>query len=486
MRLLDRLFRRRRGAAPSTEAAMRAALDLAAVFLRDPDGTIRYWSRGAERLFGYPAEAAIGRRAHELLRTRFMEGGRRAAEAELASSGRWHGELRHRRRDGSLVTVAASWELRTDATGPQVVEASTEATALKAAEQELRASEGRLRLAQEVAGIGTWEWLPDGDQQEWSREQHALFGTDPDAETQPTTETLLARVHPEDRATLRAAIAHGLDSGEYEAEFRIRRRGRDGLEETRWLLGRGRRMPGRAGRPGTMLGVHVDITARKDAETRQTLLIREVDHRAKNALAVVQAVLRLTRAPDQASYVRAVEGRVAALARAQTLLTQSRWSGADLRALLEGELAPFLAGGRSGPAVTFDGPPLMLAPVVAQPLSMAVHELATNAVKHGALRAAGGHVLVRWDRLADHPPRLVLDWIEHGATPLGGAPPGRQGFGIRVLKGTVEEQLGGRLEQRWGEHGLACRIEIPLPEPAPAAALPQGAWETAREEAACR
>lgn len=468
---------RRAGAVPRPEAGQPAAdpsamaLGLAAVLVRAQDGTIRYWSPGAERLFGYSAREAVGRRAHELLRTRFADGGRRAAEEEVRSTGRWHGELRHRRRDGSLVSVASSWDLRQVAPGGEflVVEASTEATALKATEEQLRTSEGRLRLAQEVAEIGTWEWHPDTEEQEWSREQHALFGTDPDAETPPSIERLIALAHADDRAALRAAIVRAVETGEYEAEFRIQRRGRDGAEETRWIIGRGRRMPGRAGQRGVMLGMHLDITARKQAEMRQMLLIREVDHRAKNALAVVQAVLRLTRAPDQAAFVRAVEGRVAALARAQSLLTASRWSGADLRALLDGELAPFLAAGTLGPGVVLDGPPVLLAPVVTQPISMTVHELATNAMKHGALSTVGGQVRVSWRVVQDGGRCLDLTWEERGGPPLDG-PPTRLGFGSRVLRTIVQEQLGGRIALDWGGDGLRCAIRIPLPGPGEGAA----------------
>jgi PAS domain S-box-containing protein len=465
------LVRRGRPAAAhphgAAERALReVALDLASIVVRTPDGVIRHWSGGAERLFGYAAAEVVGRRAQDVLHTRFPVGGRRAAMAELLARGEWQGELRHWRKDGSQVRVATRWVMRDipGQPGPCVVETSAEASSLHAAELALRAHEGRLRLAQEVAGIGTWEWNTEGDEQDWSPEQHALFGTDPDSGRAPTLETLMMLVHPDDRAGLRAAIAAGIETGEYEAEFRIRRRGRDGGEETRWMIGRGRRMPGGAGRPGPMFGVHVDITARKETEQRQALLIREVDHRAKNALAVVQAVLRLTRAPDQASFVRTVEGRVAALARAQSLLTATGWSGADLRALLEGELAPFLAAGSFGPSVRLNGPHVTLAPVVAQPLAMAVHELATNAVKHGALSTAGGCVEVAWSIAEDAPRRLRLAWTESGGPPLAG-PPGRSGFGSRVLKATVQDQLGGRLEQAWNREGIACRIEIPLSEP---------------------
>jgi PAS domain S-box-containing protein len=401
---------------------------------------------------------AIGQRAHELLGTRFPDGGRRAAQDAVCGNGDWQGELRHRRRGGAQVVVAAHWILqrRADAAGG-VVEVHADATDLKAAEAALRAGEARLRLAQEVAGIGTWEWDPETDRFLWSPEHSALFGA---AGVMPETlESFLALVHPEDRGTLRGAAWRALESGEYEAEFRILRPARDGGEETRWLLGRGRRMPGPAGRLGPILGVHMDFTARKEAEERQSLLMREVDHRAKNALAVVQAVLRLTRAETPQEFARAIEGRVAALARAQTLLTESRWMGADLTAMLRGELDPFL-GNAGSTRVTFDGPPLTVAPMAAQPLSMTLHELATNSAKYGSLSAPGGALELTWivDAAAD---RLRLRWTETGGPPLAGPPAGR-GFGSRVIRTTIHDQLGGEVAVEWQPSGLVCLIELPL------------------------
>jgi PAS domain S-box-containing protein len=217
-----------------------------------------------------------------------------------------------------------------------------------------------------------------------------------------------------------------------------------------------------------------DITERRAAEERQALLSREVDHRAKNALAVVQAALRLTRAADHDSFVRAVEGRVAALARAQTLLSEDRWRGADLRTLLASELAAFLAApGRGGPRADLAGPVVTLPAGAAQPIAMAVHELATNAVKYGALSVAGGHVAVTWELGGSVPPTLRLRWTESGGPTLEG-PPARSGFGSRVLDATLRRQLGGSVRFDWPAEGLTCEIVVPLAAPAADDAQPDG------------
>ncbi|MFC0385940.1 GAF domain-containing protein [Muricoccus vinaceus] len=198
------------------------------------------------------------------------------------------------------------------------------------------------------------------------------------------------------------------------------------------------------------------------AEERQVLLVREVDHRAKNALSVVQAALRLTKAPDQPSYVQAVEGRVGALARAQTLLAEDRWAGADLETLLRGELAPFLTSNSvDGPVAELRGSAVSLPAGAAQPLAMALHELATNAVKYGALSVPAGHLTISWRLMGDRRSTLHLRWTETAGPVLTGAPE-RRGFGSRVLEGTVQKQLGGTVVLAWRRCGLVCDIEVPL------------------------
>jgi PAS domain S-box-containing protein len=216
-----------------------------------------------------------------------------------------------------------------------------------------------------------------------------------------------------------------------------------------------------AGRPVRAIAAVQDITERKLAEERQALLAREVDHRGKNALAVVQAALRLTPKHDAAAYATAIEGRVAALARAHTMLARARWRGTELYALVAGELATFLVGGAGGPQARLDGPAVSVPAALTQPLSMALHELATNAVKHGALSRRGGALSVTWSVVATV---LTLDWWEQGGPPTGG-PPAQRGFGSRLLQATVGHQLGGRLVLEWLPAGLHCQMQVPLARP---------------------
>jgi PAS domain S-box-containing protein len=206
-------------------------------------------------------------------------------------------------------------------------------------------------------------------------------------------------------------------------------------------------------------GVLRDITERRAAAERQSLLAREVDHRAKNALAVVQSVLRLTPADEPKAFVKAVEARVAALARAHSLLAEEGWIGASLRAIAQKELAAYAQVQEQGSAVLLDGPSLAISSVAVQPLAMVLHELATNAAKYGALSAEGGKVSVNW-----HPDQnlglLYIGWTESDGPPV--VAPSRRGFGSRLIEATVRGQLGGSVEWHWERAGLICNVELPL------------------------
>jgi PAS domain S-box-containing protein len=293
----------------------------------------------------------------------------------------------------------------------------------------------------------------------WDARLAAMLGHPPRAR-EVTRAEVEACFHPEDRGRVMAAYQDvAAQSGGYALEFRIRRP--DG--EERWLQSWGRVLPDAGSERRRMAGVCADITDRKLAEERQALLVREVDHRAKNVLAVVQAALRLTPRHDPAAYAHMVEGRVAALARAHTLLAANHWTGADLASLLRAELQPFLpAEGppSATPRILLDGPALTVAPQAAQAIGMAAHELATNAAKYGALSAPGGRVLLSWlvDEAAGG---LRLRWEELDGPALAGPPPAK-GFGSRVVEATLERQLGGSVRRGWRPEGLLLEAELPL------------------------
>ena len=202
-------------------------------------------------------------------------------------------------------------------------------------------------------------------------------------------------------------------------------------------------------------GVTVDMTDLEKAQEHQLLLAREVDHRAKNALAVVQAIVRLTRAESLAAYVTAIEGRIGALSRAHALLASSRWEGAKLESIVEQELAPYR--GKANEKITASGPDIVLPPAIGQTIGLALHELATNAAKYGALSALSGKIDLTW-RLEYG--RLVLGWVEVGGPPP--SVPTRLGYGIKTVTAAFERQLQGDVTFHWLPQGLHCRLSLPF------------------------
>lgn len=208
-------------------------------------------------------------------------------------------------------------------------------------------------------------------------------------------------------------------------------------------------------RPSGVFALFSDVTERRRGEEAQRLLVREVDHRAKNALAVVQAVVRLSRGDTPEQFAQAVEGRVGALARAHTLLARSRWEGADLRTLVEDELAAFLG---IPSRIAIAGPPVVLAADAAQPVGMVLHELSTNTAKYGALSVPDGRLRVSWT-LEGGTGALTLRWEESGGPPV--IPPSRSGFGTRLIRTSVESQLDGTVDYDWAAGGLRVTVIVP-------------------------
>lgn len=193
--------------------------------------------------------------------------------------------------------------------------------------------------------------------------------------------------------------------------------------------------------------------AKVEAEKHQIMLLREVDHRAKNALMVALAAVRMTpRNTSPAEFASTVEGRIASLAKAHSLLAATAWAGADLETVARGEVAVF------GERVDLSGPRIVLLAAAVQPCAMVLHELATNAVKHGALAMPDGQIQLSWD--FDDAGMVRVEWQEAGGPPLSG-PPERTGFGSRLIHQMIAHQLGGALEMRWLAGGLRVTITLP-------------------------
>ena len=212
----------------------------------------------------------------------------------------------------------------------------------------------------------------------------------------------------------------------------------------------------------------VDAAAeRKRSEDQVRFLMRELSHRAKNQLAVVVAMARRTaeRSDSVADFERVFSERLMALARSTDLLVSQNWRGVSLGELVDAHLLPFAAGNKS--RLVVDGPPIELGPDAAQSVGLALHELATNASKYGALSMPAGTVEVRWAHTALDAAALRIEWTEAGGPPV--APPTRSGFGSVVIQRTVAQSLNGAVTHEFRPEGVYWAIELPLDAPGVAA-----------------
>ena len=325
---------------------------------------------------------------------------------------------------------------------------------LEASATRLIDSEQRRSLALEAGSMGSWEWDAATNKLTWDDGQYRICCVDPEHFV-VTPAKVKALIPPEDYDDLLAASTSALRSGKpFQSEFRLRRPN----GEIRWCLGTAVATVDSGGRTLRVTGVTIDMTERKHAEERQLLLAREVDHRAKNALTLVQSILRLTRAGDIDEYIEAVEGRIKALSRAHTILSHARWEGADLASLVDEELAPYTFPGSD--QVTVTGPKAFLDPSTAQALALTLHELASNAAKYGSLSSPNGRLSLAWNIEQD---QLTLRWIESGGPRV--LRPATSGFGTKIILGSIERQLQGAVTFEWRPDGLRCLLAVPRPKP---------------------
>lgn len=315
----------------------------------------------------------------------------------------------------------------------------------------IRRSAERLEFAQRAGRLGAWELDFKSRTLMVSDLCKANFGRSPSDDF--TYEDFHASVHPEDWARVEEAIEGAVNGGEdYDIEYRTVWPD----DSVHWLQVRGRTTEV-DGRP-LLVGITLDITARKEIEQRQWLLTAELDHRVKNLLAVIQSLVAQTRqgATDLDKFASNLDGRLQAIARTNNLLSRSRWEGASLAGIIRDEMQPFAA--QDPLRVTCDGEDLLLRPKAATALGMAIHELATNAAKYGALSEPHGSVAIEWQR-PQKGGDLVLCWRERGGPPV--AAPQHRGFGSTLIERVLAFEVEGRAKQDFGRDGLVCTIEIP-------------------------
>ncbi|MBD0270809.1 MAG: PAS domain-containing protein [Acetobacteraceae bacterium] len=465
-----------RAALAESEARLRLALDAARMATWDWDfvGDTTWGSAGREALYGRPAGSLSSRM--EVLAAVHPEDRATAAETIARAMRRPAGkdefdsvEFRVVHPDGSVRWLRSQGRVtaRDPVTGRPFRAAGVtfDVTARRTAEMAAARALAELRAVYDTVPVGLALLDLDGKLLNLNARLAAMLGrpqTPPCG--RPLEEVLPASALGGVRAGHRRVVETGAAATGIELEWLPDGTGAAGgprhfVASLQPVLSD----PAEAGTAGSggVLAVSLmleDVTERRRSEAKRDLLAREVDHRARNALAVVQAALRLTRAETVPAFVRAVEGRVAAIARAQAMLADRTRTGAPLGLLAQDALAAFAQGGPAG-RVRFGGPEVTLAPAAVQPVSMALHELATNALKHGALSTPDGRVAL--DSAVDGPAGLLrLRWTETGGPPLGGKPE-RCGFGSRVLEATVRDQLGGRVERDWRVTGLVCDIALP-------------------------
>jgi PAS domain S-box-containing protein len=409
-------------------------------------GVIEFWNTGAERLYGFAPNEAVGRISHSLLQTKFP-----IELAELRSQLRneryWTGELRHICKEGREVIVDSRMQLLGDDT---VLEVNHDVTEVRALLNTVQEGEQRLRWLAAIVESSDDAIISknlDGIITSWNTGAHRVFGyTAAEAVGQPITILI-----PADRQSEEREILTRLKRGERLDHFETLRRRKDGT-----LIVVSLTVSPVRNAEGQIIGaskIARDITEQKRSQEQIATLAREAEHRSKNLLATVQATVRLSQSETPGGLKQAIEGRIQSLANIHSLFVKTRWIGADLSTIATQELAPYSE--KNQRRVHIVGPPVVLEPDVAQIVAVTLHELATNAAKYGALGVADGQVELKWSHDADR--RLHLRWTESSGPKV--QEPTHKGFGGRIIEQMIA-QRSGKMHFDWRAEGLVCEITL--------------------------
>jgi PAS domain S-box-containing protein len=323
-------------------------------------------------------------------------------------------------------------------------------TERKQAEAALRESEQRLRWIGSVVDSSDDAIVSknlDGIISSWNKGAERLFGyAAEEAIGQPIT-----MIIPQDRLDEERHILTRIRRGERIDHFETIRQRRNGS-----LVAISLTVSPVKNSEGKIVGaskVARDVTEQKRNQEHISVLAREAEHRSKNILSNVQAIVNLSQSDTSEDLKRVIGGRIQAMSNVHSLFVGSRWIGAEVSAIAKQELAPYLD--EQAARLHMDGPEIVLEPSAAQAVAVVLHELATNASKYGALSDMKGQIRLAWSHAADG--QLTLRWTEFGGPSV--TPPERRGFGSRLIEGTIG-QLGGQTNFDWRSEGLVCEIRL--------------------------
>ncbi len=407
-------------------------------------------------VFGVKPASTIGRCHYDVfprLPERWKDAHRRGLLGQSVS-GEWETFDDHTGASTVFSWQVQPWRTEGDETAGIIIIVE-DLTARATAERELRMSEQRLSFALSAGQLAIWDWGLASSDIVWNDEHYRILGYQPRS-IQPSYDAWARRVVKDDlgevELRLQKAAATG---GNYTAQYRVY--GAD--DRIRWVEAFGQVMLTGDTASARMYGILRDITDQKMAEAQTRLLLQEINHRAKNLLAVVQSIAELTaEETEPQSFAAVFKSRLASLSACHDLLVRSGWRGVDLETLIRSEVA-HLEGGAQERRMEISGSTLQLNALAAQTIGMAVHELATNAVKFGALSYSAGRISVQW-QVDTETERFRLEWKETGGPPV--VAPDRQGFGTSVMKDNVIHALDADVSLLFPASGLIYNISAPL------------------------
>ena len=411
------------------------------------------WDAQQYALFGLPQEQQPTRELFESLVLPEDMVAIQLASADLTPGARHAGQFRIRRPDGQIRWLMSHSMTRGDANGRAVelIGVNWDITDQKVAEDLLQNNAVQLQLALDAGRMGTWRYDLKTGRQHWNARQYELFGLP--FGIAPTRELFASLVVPEDLPKI-GFTDEDLRAGHFhDTEFRVRRPS----GEIRWITARSFARHDAEGRPIERIGVNWDVTDQKNAEARMLTTTRELQHRVKNSLTVVQAIATQTfrSAETKEAGLSAFSGRLQALAAATDLVTRGNWATVAVDDIVNEITRPYRDTGSS--RFELEGVRVLINSKDATSLGMALHELCTNALKYGALSSETGSVKVAWTRVGDE---LELHWREAGGPQVSA--PSRKGFGTRLLTGGLFDPGNGRVDLAFEPAGVACTIRLSL------------------------